>query len=144
MARPSDAARWVAWYYLATPVFAVADLGFGVPVRLATVLPEGGRLAYYAAAFGLGFLCRARPGATPWVGILESSSNLTVLLLSILLPIWSYPLDATAVAPIQIGLTPEGALNALLSGTALVASFHRNEAAALGRGGRAGPGGLGV
>lgn len=140
----SDLSRWVTGYYLATPVFAVADLGFGVPVRLATVLPEGGRLAYYAAAFGLGFLCRARPGATSWVGILESSSNLTVLLLSILLPIWSLPLEATAEMSAQVGLTPAAAANALLSGLALTASFRRHEAAVLGRGARAGPGDLGV
>lgn len=142
MLRPSDFSGWVTRYYLATPLFAVADLGFGVPVRVATVLPEGGRLAYYGAAFALGFLCRARPGATPWVGMLESAANLTVLLLSILLPIWSLP-DALATgAPLQAGLTPAAGANALLSGLALVASFHRNEAAALGR--RSGRGGGGV
>lgn len=129
-------ARWLSGYYLATPVFAVVDMGLGLPVRVAPLVPEGGRLAWYAGAFALGLLARARPGAAPWVGMLESAANLTVLLLSILLPIWSFPLADPAVGPVQVGLTPEGAANALISGTAMIASFRRSEAAALGRGGR--------
>jgi hypothetical protein len=138
---PAQPSRWVAWYYLATPVFAAVDLGLGIPLRVAPLVPAGGRLAWYGAAFALGLLCRARPGAAPWVGMLESAANLTVLLLSILLPIWSFPLAAPTDAPVQLGLTPEGAVNALLSGVAMIASFHRNEAAALGRGPRGGSGG---
>ena len=125
--------RWVAGYYLATPLFAVADLGFGLPVRVAGILPEPGRLAYYGAAFALGLLCRARPVATPWVGMLESAANLTLLLLSILIPIWTLPDAVLSGAPLQAGLTPAAAANALLAGSALTVSFRRNEADALRR-----------
>jgi len=121
----------VAGYYLATPLFAVADLGFGLPVRVATVLSPGSRVAWYAVVFALGLLCRARPSATPWVGILESSANLLVLLLSILLPIWSFPLDPMSGATGSVGLTSTGAANALLSGGALILSFHRSQDAVL-------------
>ena len=131
--RPNPFSRWVTGYYLATPVFAVLDLGLGLPIRVAGSLPESGRLAYYAGAFALGLLCRAHPLATPWVGMLESASNLTLLLLSILVPIWSLPDAVMSGAPLQAGLTPAAAANALLSGVALVASFHRHEAAAMGR-----------
>jgi len=133
-----DLSWWVSGYYLATPLFAGLDLGLGLPIRVAAILPESGRLAYYAAAFALGLLCRARPVATPWVGMLESAANLTLLLLSILVPIWSLPDAMMSGAPLQAGLTPAAAANALLSGVALVASFHRNEAAALGRRDRGG------
>lgn len=40
-----------------------------------------------------------------------------------------------AGAPLQGGLTPAAAGNALLAGGALVVSFHRHERAALGRDG---------
>lgn len=126
---------WVAGYYLATPAFAVADLGFGVPVRLAQVVPQGGRLVYYAAVFALGFLCVARPRTAPWVGMLESATNLLILLLGILLPIWSLSDAVLSGAPMVAGLTPAGAFNALLSGTALTVSFRRNQATALGHAG---------
>lgn len=121
----------MAAYYLATPVFAVADLGFGYPVRVATVLSSGSRLAYYAAVFALGLLCRARPAATPWVGMLESAGNLLLLFLSILLPIWSLAADPMVGSTGGVGLTPEGAVNALLSGSAMILSFHRSQEAAL-------------
>ena len=137
--RRYDLSRWVTGYLLATPLFAALDLGLGVPVRVATILPESGRLAYYAGVFALGVLCRARPGATPWVGMLESAGNLTLLLLSILLPIWSLPDAVASGASFPVGLTPAGAGNALLAGTALVASFQKHEAAALGRPGRGSP-----
>jgi hypothetical protein len=130
--------RWLTGYYLATPLFAAVDLALGFPLRVAPLLPQGGRLAWYAGAFALGVLARARPAATPWVGMLESASNLTLLLLSILLPIWSFPLAGPSEVPAQVGLTPAGAANALVSGLAMVASFHQHEAAALGRGGRRG------
>ena len=125
---------WLAGYYLATPAFAVADLGFGAPVRLAQVVPPGGRLAYYAAVFALGFLCVARPRAAPWIGMLESSANLLILLLGILLPIWSLSDAVLSGTPfVAGGLTPTGAVNALVSGGALTLSFRRNQATALGR-----------
>lgn len=129
------AGRLMVGYYLATPVFAVADLGFGAPVRVADVLPTGPRAAYYAAVFVLGLLCARYPGAVGWVGMGESATNLLILLLSILLPIWSM------VDAVSLGTTPQGSLldgagivNAVLSGTAMVVSFHRHQAAVLGRG----------
>ncbi|MDP2956340.1 MAG: hypothetical protein Q8N53_07955 [Longimicrobiales bacterium] len=125
-----NAMRWVAGYYLATPVFAVADLVFGVPVRVATVLPEISRLAYYSAAFALGLLCRARPVATPWVGILESTTNLLILFLSILLPIWGAADALTTGAPLAVSLTPLSAANAFISGSAMILSFRRSQDAA--------------
>lgn len=134
---------WLAGYYLATPAFAVADLGFGAPVRLAQVVPPGGRLAYYAAVFALGFLCVARPRSAPWIGMLESSTNLFILLLGILLPIWSLSDAVLSGVPLAAGLTPTGAVNALVSGGALTVSFRRHQAAALGHAGHPRlPGGL--
>lgn len=142
MARPLDPGRLVVGYYLATPVFAVADVGMGLPVRVADVLPLAPRLGYYGVVFALGLLCAARPRAVPWVGMGESVTNLVILLLSILLPIWSSFETVAAGGGMTGGLDASGAANALLSGTALVMSFHRHQATALGggAGGRSGPG----
>ncbi len=105
--------------------------GLGVPVRVAAVLPERSRMAYYAAAFALGLLCRARPGATPWVGMLESTTNLLILFLSILLPIWGAA-DALATgAPLAVSLTPLSAANAFISGSAMILSFRRSQDASM-------------
>lgn len=123
----------VVLYYLATPLFGVADLVFHAPLRVAEVLPADARVVYYATVFLLGLVCLARPGATPWVGMLESSGNLLVLLLAILLPIWNLPDLVSGGAPVSTGFSAWSVVNALLSGGALTASFHRHR-------GRAWPG----
>ena len=113
-------------YYLATPLFALLDLAVGASVRVSALQSSGHRLAYYGALFLLGLLCRFRPRAAPLVGMLESSLNLFLLLLGILLPIWSLPDVVAAGGSLQAGLDGLSAANALLVGGALVLSFHRN------------------
>ncbi len=120
----------IAAYYLVTPAFAIADLVFHAPVRVAGLSDPAYRLAYYAIVFALGILCRARPEVTPFVGITESTVNLLLLFVAILLPIWSLPDALLSGAPVQTGFSGMTVANALLSGTALIVSFHRHEAAA--------------
>lgn len=117
-------------YYLSTPLFAVLDFAWDVPVRVAGLGAPWQRGAYYLVLVLLGVLCRARPRAGPWVGMAESSVNLVLLLLAILLPIWSMPdavLTGVTPAPVMGGV---GLANAFLSGLVLVASFHRSRMAA--------------
>lgn len=127
---PRRSTNLIVLYYLVTPAFAVADLVFHAPVRVAGLSDPGYRLAYYAVVFALGILCRARPGATPFVGIAESTVNLLLLFVAILLPIWSLPDQLLSGAPVNTGFSGIKVVNAVLSGTALVVSFHRHEAAA--------------
>lgn len=127
---PRSSPNLIVLYYLITPAFAVADLVFHAPVRVAGLSDPGYRLAYYAVVFALGLLCRARPGATPFVGIVESTVNLLLLFLAILLPIWSLPDQLLSGAALDTGFTATKVVNALLSGSALIVSFHRHQAAA--------------
>ena len=117
-------------YYLATPLFAVLDGVAGVPIRISALQLPAHRFAYYGVVFLLGMLCRARPRFAPWVGMLESSANLLLLLLGILLPIWSLPDAVAAGGSLQAGLDGMSAANALLVGGMLVLAFHRNRLAA--------------
>ena len=127
---PRRSSNLVVLYYLVTPAFAVADLVFHAPVRVAGLSDPAYRLAYYAVVFALGLLCRAQPGATPFVGIAESTVNLLLLFLGILLPIWSLPDQLLSGAPVDAGFSTIKLANALLCGTVLVVSFHRHQAAA--------------
>ncbi len=117
-------------YYLATPVFVVLDVVAGAPLRVSALHSPPHRFVYYGVVFLLGMLCRARPRLAPWVGMLESSGNLLLLLLGILLPIWSLPNAVAAGGSIQVGLDGMSAANALLVGGMLVLAFHRNRLAA--------------
>jgi len=133
--RELGARTGLVWYYLATPVFALVDLGLGFPVRVAAVLEPFHRMVYYAVLMALGLVVRVRPRLAPWVGMGESVTALILLLLSVLLPIWSLPdgLAAPGATP-AAGLNPAGAVNALVVGSALVVAFQRHQVAALGSG----------
>lgn len=113
-------------YYLATPLFALADLGFGMSVRVAGLDEPWQRGLYYAGAFGCGAFCRLYPRATPWVGIVESSGNLLLLLLSILLPIWTLPDAVLSGSDVTVSLGGASILNTVVSGGVLVWAFHRH------------------
>ena len=86
MGRP-DRGGFFAAYLLATPVFFVADVGLGMPFRVAALEGSDFRFLYYAGATLLGVASRFRPAFAPWTGMAESSVNLLFLLLSVLLPI---------------------------------------------------------
>ena len=123
--------RWLEGYYLATPAFAVADFALRAPVRVAGLEDPAHRALYYVVAFALGLLCRTRPQATPWVGMGESATNLLLLMLGILLPIWSVPDAFAAGAPLVGPFDRVSLVNVLLSGTAFTVSFYRHQHAAL-------------
>ena len=114
-------------YYLATPLFAVLDLGLRIPIRAAGVESVSLRLTYYAATFALGWVMTARPTLAPWLAMGESAANLTLLMAAVLVPIWSLPetLDVGTVADL-----PQRVVNLALSGSVLVYSFYRSQARA--------------
>jgi hypothetical protein len=51
-------------YHLATPLFALLDFGWDLPVRVAGLGASRQRGAYYVVLLLLGLLCRVRPGAS--------------------------------------------------------------------------------
>lgn len=122
---PGEQSRSLLLYYLGTPAFALADLFFHVPVRVA--LPDGtARAAYYVVAFGLGLVCLRLPAAAPWVGMGESSVNLLILMLAVLLPIWAGPDALLAGGEVADGEVLMGRVaNLALGGTVMVVGFHR-------------------
>jgi hypothetical protein len=132
--------RLLTGYYLVTPLFAAADLLAGWPLRVAGMPDARARLIYYAAAFGIGLLARARPRWAPVLGVGESSVNLTLLVLSVLGPIWGL-LDDPGASEAVVAALPLRVANLALSGGMLAVSLSL----ALGRwservrGGGAGP-----
>lgn len=124
---PKPATGILTLYYLATPLFAAADIFLGEPVRVAALDAQGWRHAYYGVAFVLGLLCWARPRVAPLVGITESSVNLLLLLLSVLLPIWNLPAEVAAGGDAEFGFGAARVWNVAIVGAALILSFKRSE-----------------
>lgn len=117
-------------YYLATPLLALPDLAFGVPVRVAGLERVSHRLVYYAAVFAVGLVMRARPRLAPWLGMGESALNLTLLMAAVLVPVWSLA-EAPAPAGGVVADLPARVATLALSGSVLVISFHVHQARAL-------------
>ena len=120
-----DSLLWA--YYLATPLFVVLDFGFAMTIRAVGIESPGLRLAYYSGTFLVGWVMAARPPLAPWLAMGESAANLTLLMASVLVPVWSLQetLDAGAIADL-----PERVVNLAVSGSVLVFSFYRNQARA--------------
>jgi hypothetical protein len=115
-------------YYLATPLFLIPDLGFDAPIRVAGLAGTEWRFAYYAFGLGCGFVCRWKPRWTPAVTIGESSVNLFLLILSVLLPIWVLPDQIAAGGAPEFVFGPVQMANVLLTGTVLLVGFYRAQA----------------
>lgn len=114
-------------YYLGTPFFWVLDVALNAPIRAAALPDPGWRLLYYAFAMACGILARWRPRLTPFVGLGESSVNLLLLVLSVLLPIFTLPARVAEGADVSVPFGPVQLLNVLLSGGIIVLSFHHNQ-----------------
>jgi hypothetical protein len=120
--------RGLAAYYLATPLFALVDLVFSFPLRAAPFPGLASRLLYYGFLLVLGWVCSARPALAPWVGMGESALLVTLLMISVLEPIWG-SLD-TGELPVAGDLLVR-TLNLALSGSVLVVAFYRHQAAGM-------------
>jgi hypothetical protein len=120
-------AAWVRAYYLATPLFALADwLGANVRAVGLAGHPEW-RAGYYTACTLAGVLLHLQPRWAAGIGLLEASANVLLLVLAVVLPY----LDA--VASVAAGGTAIGlpftfgfGVNFLLSGVVWVAIFQRH------------------
>jgi len=131
------AVRWLRileGYYLATPLFLLADLYLSTPIRVAALGDSPWRWPYYAFAFGCGFVCHFRPSLAPVVGMTESSLNLFLLLLGILLPVWGLPDAFLAGEPLRGPFDQVSVVNFILSGAVFITAFHRSRRALPGGG----------
>lgn len=100
---------------------------------MAALGPPEWRYGYYIVGFLLGILCHLRPRVAPAVGITESSVNLLLLFLSILLPIWNLPGEVAAGGSAELDFDMAQVWNVAIVGTALVISIKRSERTLSGR-----------
>jgi hypothetical protein len=128
---PRGRIPWLKIYYAATPLFALADWGLGANVRAVALAGFPGlRTAYYGLCFGCAFLLHVRPGWANPVALAESSGNILLLVLSIMLPY--YGMIETLAAGGSVAASPiTSALvaNFLVSGSVWSIAFYARQAA---------------
>ncbi len=113
--------RLIRGYYLATPIFLLADVFFGVNVRVAFLDQwPAGKWIYYGVAFILGIIAWRRPEWTAKIGLIESGADVVFIILST--AIWyGGMLDAAGSdfgmpAPVPASALVNLALSALVAG----------------------------
>ena len=121
------APSWITLYYLSTPIFALADW-MGANVRAVGLAghPEM-RAAYYVILTAAGGVLRVRPRWSAPIGLFESSANVLLLILAVLMPYFD-AIDAVAAGgmPGRMTLTPEQLVNFVISGVVWAALFQRS------------------
>jgi hypothetical protein len=115
---------WLRGYYFSTPVFLLADGLLGLDFRVSGLQTPGYRFAYYGFCMFCALLLWYRPRLSPLVGIAESSVNLAILMVSVMLPILLPDLDRPGA---YIGLQGTNIINFILTGSVLLAAFYSSQ-----------------
>lgn len=117
---------WILGYYALTPLFWIADEMYGANIRaVALQNAEGWRTLYYALCTASGVAMWLRPTWTDALGLFESSVNLMLLVLGVMLPYWRLADDISTGSVVLVNpYTTELVLNFVLAGSAAVASFY--------------------
>lgn len=121
--RPPAAARLLRGVYLATPLFALADLVFGINVRTPFFdATPALKWVYYGAAFGAGVLIGKWPRLAAHVGFAESGLNIALTILAVGLAYTRLTTDTENPA-LSSPFTPESVAALPLSAVILILSY---------------------
>lgn len=115
-------------YYLATPLFMLFDLVYGLNVRAVALdhLP-GARWVYYAFCLGCAWVTLKRPGATRRVAEVESAVNISLLIAAVLLT-YAHAIRALAYGTLAANpFTVRFLVNFVLSGTVWMTALYRSQ-----------------
>ena len=117
---------WMPVYYtLGTVVFWVLDVVVSAPIRAAFIGHPRSRYAYYLGLLAIGIVARKWPRSGPVLGIFESATNLTLLVLSIMLPIYGL-VDQVESGPLELGFTTWTFVNFAITGAVTVMLLRKH------------------
>jgi hypothetical protein len=117
--------RFIATYYLLTPLFWLIDWTYGANVRVVALQDsEGWRALYYVLCMAGGLALWVRPLWSDLLGLLECSIALLLLILGILLPYWRLADQIAADRFVANPYTPELVINFVLAGTVWLIAFY--------------------
>lgn len=116
--------RLILAYMLATPLFWLADILFGLEFRIAFLEDATWKTAYYSVLTGCGLACYMRPGWTGLIAFIESTANVFIHILSFAIPVFTLPGQALNGEPVNIGITTSHILGFVMVGGIMALSFH--------------------
>lgn len=112
-------------YYLATPVFFLLHYAFDINLRIVIPgAPDGWLYAYYLFCFVAGFIAFKSALTGALFSLVECTVNISLLLLSVLLPIYALGDGTAGIGNVAFGV-PE-LVHFFIAGSILLYSFYRN------------------
>jgi hypothetical protein len=124
--------RLIRGYYLGTPIFFLADVLFGLNIRVAFLdqWPTG-KMVYYVFAFVLGILAWRKPEWTAKIGLIDSGANVLLIILSVM--VWYGAVLDAAGSDFGMPVAPssQALANFVLSSVIAGASYTLQRARAL-------------
>ncbi len=114
-------------YYLATPLFLLFDLAWGLNVRAVALeqLPTA-KYGYYAFCLACGVATMKWPGWSGPVGFAESSVNILLLILGVFLPYFAVIRAVSEGQAVTNPFTLRFLVNFVLSGAVWTIAFYRS------------------
>jgi hypothetical protein len=119
--------RLVWAYYIATPLFFIMELLWGISLRVPVLLAVPLRYVYYLFCFVCGAICYFRPRVTPVIGLIESTVNIALVFLGFLAAIIAtWNVDRTTTTPAPEALPLKDVLSFAIIATVWIISFHHS------------------
>jgi hypothetical protein len=118
------------WYYLVTPIFIVLDYVWGLNVRISIfdAFPFYKNL-YYAVCMACGIGITVVPKFTPIVALIESTINVLLAILALLLPYYQFIAHADDLLNPDMHMIMfdgQSLMNIILAGCIAVLAFNQN------------------
>ena len=120
--------RFLKYYYLLTPAFALADILFGINLRIS--IPGGHAVieyAYYAVCFGASFFVFNTAVSAAIFSLAECVINILLLILSVMWPIITLGAQIDGAAPARFDFGIPQLLHFIIAGGVLLYAFYKNQ-----------------
>ena len=114
-------------YYWSIFIFMILDYGFGINIRITGFLYHPIlKFLYYLFCITCLIIIYKFPGKSAKVGIIESTTNIVILIFSIYLPLFSTADLMESGQFNSLGITAEKVVNLIFAGTINVIAFYYN------------------
>ena len=119
--------KFLQFYYLSTPVFAIMDIAWGINIRIPFLdyFPFL-KYAYYTVAFACGIYTYKHPQRADIIGLLESSTNIGILVIGFMLTYYNLAFTMLEDTTFDNPFTVRAIINFSLSGFIFLISYYRN------------------
>ena len=122
--------NFLRYYYLATPLFFLADVlwKFNFRIPFLNHFPTL-KYTYYTVAFLCGVVVSRYPASTAWVGLIESGCNVGIAVIAFMSVIYGLSAQVASGQYFSNPITIQVVLNFMTSCSVFLISFYSNQAA---------------